>query len=161
MQVKLSLTEWHHAVQTAVLRMMVSSASRLKHAATYERNWAQRLDEEVTGSVGEIAVAKSIGQFHIGSVNTFHRVPDCLRNAEVRATRRENGCLIVRDNDADDRQFVLVVGDPPVVRIAGYLRGADAKRAEWLRDPHGHRPAWFVPQGALRPIDELLHLEVA
>jgi hypothetical protein len=70
--------------------------------------------------------------------NTFHRVPDCLRNAEVRATRRENGCLIVRDNDADDRQFVLVVGDPPVVRIAGYLRGGDAKRDKWLRDPHGH-----------------------
>lgn len=161
MRIELSLTEWHHAVQTAVLRMMVSSASRLRHASTYERNWAQRLDEEVTGSVGEIAVAKSIGQFHIGSVNTFHRVPDCFGNAEVRATRRENGCLIVRDNDADDRLFVLVVGDPPVVRIVGFLRGADAKRDEWLRNPHGHRAAWFVPQAALHPINELLHLEAA
>ena len=150
MRVELSLTEWHHAVQTGVLRMMVSSASRLNHASTYERSWSQRLDEEVTGAVGEIAVAKSLGQFHIGSVNTFHRVPDCLGDTEVRATRRDDGCLIVRDNDDDDRLYVLVVGDPPSVRIAGWLRGGEAKRDKWVRNPNGHRRAWFVPQSALR-----------
>lgn len=149
MRITLSIPEYHHAVQTAVLRMVVSSASKMNHASTYERSWLRRLEEEVVGAAGEIAVAKSVGAFHIGSVNTFHRVPDVLGNLEVRATSREDGCLIVRDNDPDDRPYVLVVGEAPNLRIAGYCWGADAKRDEFLRNPHGHRLAWFVPQSSL------------
>lgn len=150
MEVTLSIPEYHHAVQTAVLRMVVSSASRMNHASTYERSWVKRLEEEVVGAAGEIAVAKSVGAYHIGSVNTFHRVPDVLGDLEVRATARTDGCLIVRENDADDRAFVLVVGEAPSLRIAGYLFGHEAKKQEFLRNPHGHRPAWFVPQSSLR-----------
>jgi hypothetical protein len=34
------------------------------------------------------------------------------------------------------------------------MKGSDAKRDEWWRNPHGHRPAWFVPQEALTPVKE-------
>ena len=155
MDVTLTMTEWHHAAQTALLRMVVSAAQKLNHASTYERTWSERMAEEMTGAAGEVAVAKVLGAFFVGSVNTFHRVPDCIAGTEVRATERDNGCLILRDNDPDDRRYVLVVGSAPKLRIAGWLVGADGKRPEFLRNPHGHRPAWFVPQDNLRPWAEL------
>jgi hypothetical protein len=141
--------------------MVVSSASRLNHASTYQRTWDKRLQEEVTGAAAEIAVAKSVGAFCIGSVNTFHRVPDVIGGTEVRATQREDGCLIVRDNDDNDRRYVLVTGEAPNLRIAGYLYGHEAKQLQWIRNPHGHRQAWFVPQEALHDWSEFVAMGVA
>jgi hypothetical protein len=75
---------------------------------------------------------------------------------EVRATTRRDGRLIIRDNDHPDRPYVLAVGDPyavePVIELRGWLWGWEARRREWLRDPHGRRPCWMVPQSALRPV---------
>lgn len=86
------------------------------------------------------------------SINTFHGRADAGRAWEIRATPRDNGALIVRDNDADDRWYVLVIADPPLFRIVGALQGGAAKRPEWLRNPGGRRPSWFVPQDAVPPL---------
>jgi hypothetical protein len=149
MEIKIEPMEFFHAVDTARSRMMVSMAMRMNAATTYERSLNQRMNEEVIGAVGEIAIAKTLNAFHIGSVNTFHRVPDCIADTEVRSTPLENGSLIIRDNDANDRYYVLVVGEAPKVRIVGWILGEDAKQDKWIRNPHGHRKAWFVPQEAL------------
>ncbi len=151
MDVKIEPMEFFHAVDTARSRMMVSMAMRINAATTYKRSLNQRINEEVVGAVGEIAIAKTLDAFHIGSVNTFHRVPDCIADTEVRATSFENGSLIIRDNDPENRCYVLVVGEAPTVRIAGWIMGYDAKQDEWIKNPHGHRTAWFVPQSALMP----------
>ena len=85
-------------------------------------------------------------------MNTFHSIADVGRNVEVRCTDLADGCLIVRANDAPERWYVLVTGKPPTFTVRGYIRGADARRPEYMRDPHGHRPAWFVPQSHLTPL---------
>lgn len=100
------------------------------------------------GAVGELAFAKYREIPWDESVDTYHGTPD-VGGVEVRATTYEDGHLVIRDNDADDRIFVLVTGSAPEVEIRGWIRGADAKRDEFLRDPHGYRQAWFVPQDAL------------
>lgn len=152
MIVELTAWEYKAAVDLANTRMAISNDRGLNHASTYRRTYAERVREETVGACGEMALCKAMNWFFSPTVNTFHGSPDVGDRWEVRATERENGSLIVRDNDADDRWYVLVVGEPPVLRIAGYIRGSDAKQAEWLRDPHGHRPAWFVPQSALKQI---------
>ncbi len=152
--VQLTLPEWDLAVNTARIRIIASASQGLNHATTYKRDALTRLKEEVVGACGEIGLGKATGQWFVPGLNTFHSVPDCLRDVEVRATDMSYGSLIVRDNDADDRRFVLAVVSGSRVSLMGWLWGRDAKQARWLRDPHGNRQAWFVPQRALRSMDE-------
>lgn len=132
----------------ANIRMAVSNDKGLNHASTYQRTYAERQREEVIGACGEMAYAKSVNRFFSPTVNTFHGTPD-VGSVEVRATERMDGSLIVRDNDADDRWYVLVVGEPPNMKVVGAIKGSEAKQSKWLRNPHGHRKAWFVPQNEL------------
>jgi len=142
--------EFKWCVDVANQRLAISNEKSLNHASTYERPHLERIEQEITGACAEMVVAKCLGKFWSPSVNTFHVTPDIEPNIEVRATTRVDGSLVVRDNDPDDRWYVLVVGSPPTMTVVGCLRGSDAKQDQWLRNPHGHRPAWFVPQSALR-----------
>lgn len=153
---KVTLTEWEyrHCVDVAAMRMSVSISSGIADINHRERDYNERLLVDVNGVCGEMAVAKAINRFWQPSVNTFHGVPDILPNIEVRSTEKSSGCLIVRDNDPDDRYYFLVTGKPPVFLVHGYMLGAEAKKDEWLRNPHGHRPAWFVPQPNLNRLSE-------
>jgi hypothetical protein len=116
----------------------------------------RRIHEEFIGACGELAVAKSAGVFFLPSVNTFHRVPDFLSDYEIRSTDLPDGSLIVRDNDDNHRRYILATVVDDVVTLVGWIKGEDAKKQEFVRDPGGRRPSWFVPQSSLRPIEEVL-----
>lgn len=154
--VPLTLPEYTMAKEAAWLRIAVSESRRLNHASTYRRPMSKRLAEEFVGACGEIAVAKARGEFFVPSVNTFHDTPDVPGGYEVRGTDNEAGCLIVRDNDRDDRKYILAILDERGVTLLGWLSGEEAKEDRWVRNPNGYRPAWFVPQACLRPIEELI-----
>lgn len=154
--ITLTLPEQSTALNAAWLRIITSAASGLNHKSTYQRPMVRRIHEEFIGACGEIAVAKSAGVFFLPSVNTFHRVPDFLSDYEVRSTDLPDGSLIVRDNDDDNRRYILATVVDDVVNLVGWIKGKDAKKQEWLRDPGGRRPSWFVPQSHLMPIEEVL-----
>jgi len=150
-----TLTPWEYkaAIDNASTRMAVSKGQGTKDISPTKRTWYDELQIDVLGSCGEIAVAKVVNQFWSPSVNTMHRIADVGADIEVRTTTREDGYLIVRENDADDRWFFLVTGQPPHLTVRGYLLGGDAKRDEWFQPSNnGYRPAWCVPQSALKPI---------
>lgn len=142
--------EFKFCVDVANQRMAISNEKALNHASTYDRSHLKRIEEEVIGACAEMVVAKYLGKFWSPSVNTFHKVPDIEPNIEVRGTAEPDNSLIVRDNDADDRWYILVIGKPPTMTVMGCIQGAEAKQDRWLRNPNGHRRAWFVPQSALR-----------
>lgn len=150
--VTLSPREFALAVQVGAQRLAESTERGHNHASTYQRDYLKRLEEETLGACGEMALCKALRWFWSPSVGTFHAVADVGRNVEVRCTRRPDGALIVRENDAPERWYVLVTGEPPTFTVRGYIRGAAARRPEYIRDPHGHRPSWFVPQSALTPM---------
>lgn len=153
--VTLSTNEVLAAYHTASQRITASEAQQLNHASTYSRGIRTRMDEESVGALGERAFAKWKGVYSEG-INTFHHVADCGLQYEVRATALRNGKLIVRDNDDDFRVFVLaLVGLDGRVVLRGWMHGWECKRDEWSSDPHGHRPAWWVPQESLRPMDTI------
>lgn len=147
-QIHVSDEECIRCVGVGMRRLASSLAKGLNHASTYNRTFYKRMEEETVGCVGELAFSKYLGVPWDESVDTFHHIPD-VGEVEVRATRLDQGSLIIRDNDADDRVFVLVTGTPPCVEIRGWIHGRDAKRPEFLKDPNGYRPSWFVPQSAL------------
>ncbi len=153
--IELTIPEFDLAVNTARLRMIASASLRLNHASTYDRNLLKRLEQETVGACGEIAVAKLFGAWFVPSVNTFHRTPDCLQDVEVRSTHHENGCLVVRRNDHNQRRFICCIVSAPTVRFAGWLYGHQAKKDEFLKNPGNMREEWFVPQQYLSSMDEM------
>ena len=142
-------SEWKWCIDVANLRMFASAERGLDHASTYERSYLERISQDIAGACAELIVARFLGLYWTPSVNTFHDIPDIAPDIEVRHTVRMNGRLPVRKNDQDDRWYFLVIGEPPTMTIAGFIKGVNAKRDEWLDNPNGYRPAWFVPQDAL------------
>ena len=154
--VPLTLSEVVQCYFVAGHRITASDAQSLNHASTYKRGIRTRFDEESVGAIGERAFAKWLNVYSTDPVNTFHNTPDCGDRFEVRSTAVRNGRLIVRDNDADDRIFVLaLVGLDGRVILRGWIRGADAKHPQWLWNPNGSRQSWGVAQESLMPMERL------
>jgi hypothetical protein len=151
--VELTFWEYKCCVAAAFDRMAASKSAELNHATTYRRSDKERIKQELYGACGEMAVAKLLNKFWSPAVNTFHKIPDIEPSIEVRTTDKEKGCLIIRDNDSPERDYFLVIAEPPTtMRVIGYISGSDARNDRWVKDPHSYRPAWFVPQEALTEI---------
>jgi len=155
LELPLSMAEFAVAVQSAMTRMLISTGQGINHASTYKRTWLERLQEETVGCCAELAMGKLVDRYFIPEVGTFHHKPDCLHDIEVRATARLDGRLIVRDNDANDRRYVFCTVTGNVVNIVGWMFGHEAKQPAFLSNPNDYRPAWFVPQAKLRPLETL------
>jgi hypothetical protein len=85
-----------------------------------------------------------------------HDVQGLELPVEVRSTSHEGGCLLLHPKDKDDNIFVLLTGVAPNFKIRGWLYAKDGKNENYWMDIVGRRPAYFVPQEALKPIEELL-----
>lgn len=144
---------WHEAAMAAEIGTLRQLASirhdrQDRHGFTGE-GWS----EHIEGACGELAVAKFLGCYWNGSVNSFAACD--LPFVQVRTRSRHDYDLIVRDKDNDEEYYVLVTGKCPHYRIRGWISGGDAKRPEWLAEHGGRPPAWFVPAGELQDMDAL------
>lgn len=154
--VSLNLHEVMSSCVQAAHRIIASNAQNLNHASTYKRPILERFRQELDGCIGERAFCKWLGVYSAEHVNTFHDVPDCGEKFEVRSTSNQHGKLIVRDNDAEDRIYVLVcVEQDGSASMRGWMRGKDAKIAQYAWNPNGVRMSFFVPQDKLNPMHTL------
>lgn len=112
--------------------------------------------EHIEGACGEMAVAKMLGIFWDGSVNTWKA--NDLPGIQVRTRSRHHYDLIVRPGDDDQATWVLITGRCPSYRVRGWIDGREAKRPEWLANHAGRAPAYFVPADQLNPMNELPRL---
>lgn len=152
LQVTLTPDEVYLAALTGIRRRVDSQRINLNDWAGRNDISPNRWDDEIEGASGEVAVAKAFGMYWDGSVNNFHNRPD-LGPHEVRTTTLSDGSLIYRRHEPPDLKYILVVGRSPVYTIIGWLTGHEAMaNDQWLRNPGGRRPAWFVPQHALHPV---------
>lgn len=153
MQDRIELTWFEVAMASHVgwMRQLTSlRAGRQDRHGFDGLGWA----EHIEGACGELAVAKLLGVFWNGSVDTFDAA-DLPRGLQVRTRSLDTYELLVRPNDHDGARFVLVTGKAPLFWVRGWILARDAKRDEWMQN-HGGRPsAYFVPHVALRRIDEL------
>lgn len=113
------------------------------------------LTADITGALGELAVAKALGTYWAPSVRDRDKRRGDVDGLQVRATWRRDGRLVIRPDDADDQPFVLVVGEPPDLSIVGWIYPRDARaHSEWRAAPNGGPPATMVPGAALFDWDE-------
>jgi hypothetical protein len=82
--------------------------------------------------------------------------PDFGSHIQVRATEHWYGHLFIyRDDDPADI-YVLVVGKPPRMGIAGWIPGVHGKRAEfWMEMNRTDGGCFWIPQSALEDMDDL------
>jgi hypothetical protein len=110
---------------------------------------------DIEAALGELALAKAMGVFWNGAIGNLKA--DDVGVLQVRTTRYDNGRLTIHPPDADDRAFVLITGRAPHFTLRGWMRACDAKQDKWWTDPTGgKRPAFFVPQSELHPIEDIL-----
>ncbi len=146
MNVVLSWSEVLFAAHVGVARRV--NALRNNRKAAYGCTDDDAWDKDIEGACGEIAVAKALGIYWNGSIGDL--AVD-VGPYQVRTTGLEHGCLMLHKKDEDDKQFILVTGRAPRMRIVGWIFAGDGKRDEWWKDPtRKGRPAWFVPQAALK-----------
>jgi hypothetical protein len=147
-QVRLTQAEILSGAQAGLARRLraISKENRPAHGYDNSANW--QLDIE--GALSEMAVAKALGRYWGGGSDAREDVG----RVQVRSTPRLDGSLILHPGDPDAAPFVLAVGGEGSYRLAGWILGQDGKRREWWRTDTG-RPAFFVPQSALRPMEEM------
>lgn len=152
MTIRVSLTpaEMMQAALVGVMRQVSNLRDGRKDAHGFDGDgWSVHVE----GAAGELAVAKALDKFWSG--NQGNLKADDVGTLQVRTRSRPGYELVVHDRDPDERPFVLARGRAPHFEIVGWLMGREAKRPEFWKDPAGGRPAYFVPDAALRPIEEL------
>lgn len=149
--ITLNWTEVWLASEVGKLRQFESLRKGLEDKYGFEGDgW----NVHIAGACGEMAVAKALGRYWGGSVNTFRKEGD-VGALEVRTRSRHDYELLVRPDDKNDAVYIHVTGKAPKFKIHGWLKGEDAKNMKWSQT-HGHRdPAFFVPFTALQDIELL------
>jgi hypothetical protein len=109
-------------------------------------------DLHIAGALGEACAAKALNRYWDASVGTFRTRAD-VGTFEVRTRSSHEYDMLLRPSDDGAKHYVLVTGAAPGPwRVWGYIKGADGKRPEFLRE-HGRRvAAFFVPKEELTPL---------
>lgn len=149
---KVTLTWYEVAMATHVgwmRQISVIQHNRTRNNGFHGGGWTEQLE----GACGELAVAKALGVYWNGGVDTFKGAD--VHGLQVRTRSKHEYELIIRDNDKPTDRFVLVTGTAPHFEIRGWIDCADARRPEWRRNHGGFAPAYFVPHSELRPMESL------
>jgi hypothetical protein len=133
-----------------------ANGSAHRHGKAAGADWSG----DIEAACAEMAAAKGLGVYWpITATPDDDRHGDLGFGIHVRHCARADGRLILHRDDQDVGLFILVTGAVPTFRLCGFLAAAAGKQDEWWCDPTGDdRPAFFVPQDALHPIDGLVAL---
>src|SRR3990167_2428715 len=109
----------------------------------------------IEGAQAELAVAKGLGIYWGGEINTFH-APDLDNRIQVRSTKRLDGHLIIRPDDNLEDIYFLVINRFPCFDLIGWITGREGMSQDLLVDKNNHyQPAYFVPRAVLWEIGSL------
>lgn len=150
--IRLSSSELITAATIGALRQITNlrDGRTAAYGSVEESPWQIHIE----GACAEMAVAKAMNRFWSGALGALDA--DDVGPLQVRSTARRDGSLILHAEDRDDRAFVLVTGQAPTYVLRGWIHAAHGKRKEFYRSDVRH-PAYFVPQNALKPMEQLIH----
>ena len=147
--VTLTADQLEYAERIGELRQRNGSQYRDAYGARL--SYEEGRDLHQLGARGELAVAVAFGIVWQASLQVEKHGGD-VGPYQVRTGQRSSDSLILRPGDDRREVYVLVVpGRADALLLVGWIRGADGCRPEWIREPGGRPPAWFVPQRALLP----------
>jgi len=122
----------------------------LMYGAQPEGAW----DRYIEGCLTEIAVAWHLNVFWHPKIGT--PTPGDVGHYEVRTSKRDNNCLLVRPSDSDEAAYIFVTGQHGDYKIHGWIYGKEAKQPQFLSSKGNDRPpAYFVPKAQLHRMSTL------
>lgn len=150
------LTPGEVAIATTVAGLRVKNVLDRGLRETNGSSLEGALHRHVTGALGEIAVAKWLDRFW-SPADAATMFKGDVGAIEVRAVEWEprdmQRRLYIKRDDVDERRYILAVVKLPIVTLAGWKTGGAGKRPEWLNDPQGGRPVFFVPHDELQDME--------
>jgi hypothetical protein len=120
------------------------------YGAKRENGWQYHVE----GALGECAVAKALGIYWNGNIDKFD-APD-VGILEVRTSSGEHDRLILHPEDDGSAIFILAIGINGAYELKGWMLGRVGQLDKYWTDPGTGRPAFFVPQEDLYPIETLV-----
>lgn len=137
---------------------------RARGRQTKHRAPGQFIEQATIGFEGEIAAAKVLGLPWIADPD-FPKTEVGPYQVRTRTHfSRDQRAMLFRRRDDGDAIYVHV----RQVRgktawgflLAGWIRGSECRRSEWMKDPGGRgSPLWVVPERLLNPMDTLPRAE--
>lgn len=153
MGIRITLEWYEYSIAAEVGKLRTMTAIRHGIPSKYGAS-SNAWTDDIEGAAAEMAVAKYLGVYWGGSMETF-KAADISEKIQVRQTKYESGRLIVRSEDRDDHVYVLVTGTIPNLTIHGWIEGSEAKQDIYLDSPNDRPPAYFIPQSQLQPVEML------
>lgn len=140
----------------AFRRQTVNEAQGLRGRNGGAWKGSKALDIHLLGAAGEVAVASYLGlKEHLFKETEARRGSDDLPGIDVKTRSRHTYDLIVQKQENPDKKFFLVTIENQVTLLHGWCYGRQAMQERFWADPARGRPAYFVPQSALHPMETL------
>jgi hypothetical protein len=145
------------AMEEGMRRQSVNEAKGLRGRNKGPRFGDKALEVHLLGAAGEMAVASYMGlKEHLYVEKEARRGSDDLPGGiDVKTRSNHRYDLLVQRNEDPARKFVLVTIQDQKTLIHGWAFGGDCMKEEFWADPAKGRPAYFVPQSVLRPMESL------
>jgi hypothetical protein len=144
------------AMEEGHRRQAVNEAKGLRGRNRGPRFGDKALQVHLLGAAGEMAVASYLGLKHeLYKETEAKRGSDDLPGIDVKTRSKKHYDLIVQKNESPSKKFVLVTIENQETLLHGWCYGEEAMMDEYWADPARGRPAYFVPQKALRSMESL------
>lgn len=158
--VKINLTEGERklAIEEAHRRQATNEKRGLRGRNNGPSFGAKALDAHILGALGEMAIASLLhlkDHIYADAVATkgSYDLPGMI---DVKTRKGHHRDLIVQKDENPSKKFVLVTIENEVILAQGWCHGKEAMNSTYWKDPAKGRPAYFVPQGKLFSIANLL-----
>jgi hypothetical protein len=144
------------AMDEGMRRQAVNEAKGLRGRNGGASFGGKALDIHLLGAAGEMAVASYLGMKHeLYKETEAKRGSDDLPGIDVKTRSKSRYDLIVQKNEDPSKKFVLVTIENQQTLLHGWCYGHEGMDAQYWADPARGRPAYFVPQSALHPMETL------
>jgi hypothetical protein len=146
------------AMEEGMRRQGVNEAKGLRGRNGGAWQGSKALDIHLLGAAGEVAVAS-----YLNLKGELFKEAEAKKNSDdlpgIDVKTRSKACydLIGQRGSNPQKKFVLVTIANQVTLLQGWCYGHEAMKEQYWADPARGRPAYFVPQNALRSIDTLNH----
>ena len=148
-RIKLTEAEMTMAALAGVQRGVFAIYNEVKprYGAGNGESWQKNIE----GAMGEFACSKVMNMFwsgkgEIGQID----IGNDSRGCEVRTTKYNDGKLMLHPDDDDDKVFALMTGSYGLYTYRGWILAKDGKQQEFVDELQPGRPAFCVPQSALK-----------
>ncbi len=149
-------TERRQAIEEGLRRQGLNESKGLRGRNGGAWKGSKALDIHLLGAAGEVAVASYLGmKEHLFKETEARRDSDDLPGIDVKTRSRHSYDLIVQRQSDPNKKFVLVTIEGRQTLIHGWCYGKDAMQNQFWKDPARGRPAYFVPQDFLCPMESI------